>query len=545
VILFAVMARTSTAPVREGDLLAGKYRVERVLGQGGMGIVVAARHVELDQLVAIKFVLEEALDNEDAVQRFLREARAAVKLKSEHVARVLDVGKLDSGAPYMVMEFLEGNDLAKILETSDSIAVETAADWIHQACEAVAEAHAAGIVHRDLKPENLFLTRTVGTSQKIKVLDFGVSKAMSGGASGELSGLTRTRAMLGSPLYMAPEQMRSSRDVDARADIWALGVVLFQLLTHRWPFEADTMPELCLKVVSEPPLSLAELRPDVPPELVAVIERCLDKNPAARVANAGELALALEPFVQPASRLRAERARYSTGTQSAVGYSLPRPLAAPSPSTLVSGSSGSRVPVPSRTPVSASRTPAPVSASRTPPTSAAWGTERVTGAPAGETKPSRLSPLRIGLVAAAVAGLAGLVVLSRHPAAPASVAPASAPNAVESSLPPPATHLAPTAEAAVVRVPSTPSAPEVVAPPSAAGRALTPSSPQIASASSASLYPRSGTAPVDPLHPRSGTAPVDPLGPRPTAAALSSRPKVPPPGPNAPTVVDDDIPTIR
>jgi serine/threonine-protein kinase len=516
------MARTSSAPVREGDLLAGKYRVERVLGKGGMGIVVAARHEELDQLVAIKFVLEEALDNEDAVQRFLREARAAVKLKSEHVARVLDVGKLDSGAPYMVMEFLEGNDLGKILETTDAIAVETAADWIHQACEAVAEAHAAGIVHRDLKPENLFLTRTVGTSQKIKVLDFGVSKAMSGGASGELSGLTRTRAMLGSPLYMAPEQMRSSRDVDARADIWALGVVLFQLLTHRWPFEAETMPELCLKVVSEPPLSLAALRPDVPPELVAIIERCLEKDPAGRVAHAGELALALEPFVQPASRLRAERARYSTGTRSAPAFSLPRPMAASSPSTLLSGSSGSRVPVPSRTPVSALRTPAPVSTSRTPPTSASWGTERVASVPLGEAKPSRLSPLRVGIAIAAVAAVAGLVVLSRHPDAPASVAPASAPNAVESSLPPPAAHLAPTADpVAVVHLPSMPSTPEVVAPPETASAAVHAVPPHPPAASSS------------------------PPTSRPTAAALSSRPKAPPPSPGGANVVDDDIPTIR
>src|ERR1019366_641727 len=200
------MTRPGTAPVREGDLLAGKYRVERVLGAGGMGIVVAARHEQLDQMVAIKFVRDDALDNDEAVQRFLREARAAVKLKSEHVARVLDVGKLESGAPYMVMEYLEGSDLGKVLAEQGAVDASVAADWILQACEAVAEAHAMGIVHRDLKPENLFLTNTVGGAQRIKVLDFGVSKAM-GGASGELSNLTRTRAMLGSPLYMAPEQM--------------------------------------------------------------------------------------------------------------------------------------------------------------------------------------------------------------------------------------------------------------------------------------------------------------------------------------------------
>ena len=168
------MIRPGTAPVREGDLLAGKYRVERVLGAGGMGIVVAARHEELDQMVAIKFVRDEALDNDEAVQRFLREARAAVKLKSEHVARVLDVGKLESGAPYMVMEYLEGSDLGQVLTEQGPMDTEGAADWIMQACEAVAEAHSLGIVHRDLKPENLFLTNTIGGTQKMKVLDFGV-----------------------------------------------------------------------------------------------------------------------------------------------------------------------------------------------------------------------------------------------------------------------------------------------------------------------------------------------------------------------------------
>ena len=354
------MAPFLSAPVREGDLLAGKYRVERVLGAGGMGIVVAARHIELEQLVAIKFVRDEAIGSEDAVQRFLREARAAVKLKSEHVARVLDVGKLESGAPYMVMEYLEGNDLGKILTDYGPSSVDAAADWILQACEAVAEAHAAGIVHRDLKPENLFLARTVGGGQKIKVLDFGVSKAM-GGASGEMSGLTRTRAMLGSPLYMAPEQMRSSRDVDARADIWALGVVLFQLLTNRWPFEAETMPELCLKVVTEPPMALATIRPEVPVGIVGVIERCLEKDPAKRFANAAELASALEPFVQPASRVLAERARLAMGIGSRAS-SLPGQVARPVASSTLQSTPSRLTPAtrPGSTPGAPARaTPAP------------------------------------------------------------------------------------------------------------------------------------------------------------------------------------------
>jgi cytochrome c peroxidase len=186
------------------------------------------------------------------------------------------------------------------------------AEYIAQACEAVAEAHAAGIVHRDLKPQNLFLTRTVGGGARVKVLDFGVSKTLalsSGGGS-----LTQTRSMLGSPLYMSPEQMRSSRDVDARSDVWAFGVVLFQLLTNRWPYEAETMPELVLKVVTEPPQSLLALRPDVPQEMVDVVERCLKKDPADRFANAGELALALEPLAPAESRITVERARMTLRT---------------------------------------------------------------------------------------------------------------------------------------------------------------------------------------------------------------------------------------
>ncbi|HEY6462150.1 MAG TPA: cytochrome c peroxidase [Polyangiaceae bacterium] len=314
------MSGSPSSPVKEGDLLAGKYRVERVLGVGGMGVVVAARHEQLDQRVAIKFVRDDALDNEDAVARFLREARAAVKLRSEHAAKVLDVGTLDSGAPYMVMEFLDGSDLAAVLGDQGPLPVEDVAEYIAQACEAVAEAHAAGIVHRDIKPQNLFLTTTVGGGARVKVLDFGVSKTLQSAGTG--GGLTQTRSMLGSPLYMSPEQMRSSRDVDARSDVWAFGVVLFQLLTNEWPFQAETMPELVLKVVTEPPRSLAALRPEVPPEMVEIVERCLRKDPAERYANASELGLALEPLAPAHSRITIERARVavrSTARSSARG----------------------------------------------------------------------------------------------------------------------------------------------------------------------------------------------------------------------------------
>jgi serine/threonine-protein kinase len=299
----------SSIPVREGELVAGKYRVERILGAGGMGVVVAARHQELDQLVAIKFVRDEVLGNGEAIERFVREARAVARLRSEHVARVLDVGTLESGTPYIVMEFLEGMDAAEALARSGPMPLDLAASLVLQVCEALSEAHAAGVVHRDLKPQNLFLTRTVGGSLKVKVLDFGVSKVGRLAAEGAL---TRTSAMLGSPLYMAPEQMRSSRDVDARVDVWALGVVLFELLTTRSPFEAESMPELVLRVATERPLPLSRLRPDLPGAVVAVVERCLEKEPSKRFANVAELASALDPFAVPAARVGGHAVRRSS-----------------------------------------------------------------------------------------------------------------------------------------------------------------------------------------------------------------------------------------
>ena len=216
------MSAPDVAGVREGEILAGKYRVDKVLGVGGMGVVVAAYHIELDQRVAIKFLLPEVLDHGEAVARFAREARAAVKIKSEHVAKVTDVGKLENGAPYMVMEFLDGSDLSQWLTQRGALPVEQACEFVLQACEAIAEAHALGIVHRDLKPGNLFVIRRADGVLSVKVLDFGISKTASGPGSGSAGAMTKTSALMGSPLYMSPEQMQSSRR-------------FFKLLFHRSP----------------------------------------------------------------------------------------------------------------------------------------------------------------------------------------------------------------------------------------------------------------------------------------------------------------------
>ncbi len=281
------------APVGEGEVIAGRYRVERVLGVGGMGVVVAATHLGLDQRVAIKFVLPLATEDDALLERFVREARSVARLRSEHVTKVLDVGKLDTGAPYMVMELLEGCDLAALIAKHGPLPVETAADYIAQACEAVAEAHAQGIIHRDIKPQNLFLTTSVGGAPLVKVLDFGVSKVCIAG----VQTLTQSTMLVGSPLYMSPEQMRSARDVDPRSDVWSLGVVLFELLTGRVPFDADSMPALCLKVVGDDMPRLDRHRGDVPAELAAIILRCLAKDPAWRYRDAAELGAALKCFV--------------------------------------------------------------------------------------------------------------------------------------------------------------------------------------------------------------------------------------------------------
>jgi serine/threonine-protein kinase len=398
--------------VRPGDVLAGKYRVEQVLGVGGMGVVVAAHHIQLDEKVALKFLLPSALSNAEAIARFEREARAAVKIKSEHVARVSDVGKLENGSPYMVMEYLAGSDLAGRLEKLGPLPIEEAVEFVLQACEAIAEAHALGIVHRDLKPANLFCIKRADGRLSIKVLDFGISKLTTQGGGQDVS-MTRTTAIMGSPLYMSPEQMQSSKRVDARTDIWAIGIILFELVTGRPPFDAEVVTELIIKIATSPPLAVRSLRADVPEGLEQIIMRCLEKSIEARYRNVGELAVALAPFGPKRARASIERI---LGTMEAAGMS---PAASPDGPALQS---------------QAPQAPPPAGSA----TAAAWGAS--TGAAA--TAPS---PARRVLVGSAVgAGLLLLVgaaaLLTRRGGPPdarpgttsAAVAPPSAPASVAS-----------------------------------------------------------------------------------------------------------------
>jgi len=354
-------ASPSFASPGRGDLIAGRYRIERKIGSGGMGIVVAATDQQTGQRVAIKLLLPEGptpsaafhqVDDSGIVERsnrhiemstrLIREASAAARLSSEHVTRVLDVGRMESGDPYVVMELLEGVDLNRYAKERGPLPIVETVNLVLQACEAIFEAHERGIVHRDLKPANLFLTERADRSVFVKVLDFGISKVL----GADDNQLTATSDMLGSPLYMAPEQIRNARDVDARADVWSLGTILYRLLAGRAAFEGQGSAATLAAIIGDAPYPLRALRPDVPPDLEAIVLRCLEKDRTRRVQSVRELAIALQRFAvaQTGSMLAAPIASQSgslpvaqSGSTSAafgVSQSGPVPIgygAAPAP----------------------------------------------------------------------------------------------------------------------------------------------------------------------------------------------------------------------
>jgi serine/threonine protein kinase len=295
-----------------GDLLGSKYRVERVLGEGGMGVVVAAYHELLDQRVAVKLLYQDVADSE-AQSRLLLEARSTAKLQSEHVARVIDVDVGKDGLPFIVMELLEGADLCQIADSTGALPRWVVVDYILQALEGLAHAHAHSIVHRDLKPSNLFLATRSDGVQVIKILDFGISKSADN-VDRRTQQLTGGRSVLGSPPYMSPEQVRSPKTVDARTDIWSLGICMYELLTNSMPFGGDELQETFAQILEKEPTPIRSLISGVPEGLEQIVWKCLAKNREDRFANVGELAKALLPFgsgtwVQSADRVQATLAR--------------------------------------------------------------------------------------------------------------------------------------------------------------------------------------------------------------------------------------------
>ncbi len=276
-----------------GDVIAGKYRLEQVAGEGGMGIVYAAEHLVLRQRVAVKVLLPDAATSELVVERFAREAQAAARITSEHVARVMDAGSTATGAPFLVMEYLEGCDLEELLTVEGPLPLAEVVDYLLQALEALAHAHSVGLVHRDIKPANLFLACRPDGGNVIKMLDFGISKAMrSRPEEKKLTG----QAVLGSPVYMSPEQLRNAKDIDARADIWSIGIVAYELLCGKPPFDGDGVGEIFAAILEKDPLPIHSVNWRLPPEFSDIITKCLQRKPEDRWTDTAELARALKPF---------------------------------------------------------------------------------------------------------------------------------------------------------------------------------------------------------------------------------------------------------
>jgi tRNA A-37 threonylcarbamoyl transferase component Bud32 len=497
---------------RPGDVLAGKYEVEHVLGQGGMGVVVAARHKQLDQRVALKFLLPEAMAHAQVVERFAREARAAARIKGEHVARVIDVGEMDGGIPYMVLEYLEGRDLAATLSASGPLPVTDAVRYVLETCEALAEAHAAGIVHRDLKPANLFIAKHPGQRDIVKVLDFGISKMIEPANQA----LTQTATVLGTAFYMSPEQLTNPKGVDARSDVWALGVILYELTTGLVPFGGETVPEVIASILRNVPEAPSVHVPDYPPALEKSILRCLKTDREQRFANVAELAHALAPLADVRDRVSVEMIGRVLGVTIVDG---------PDPPAAVDGAGPTFRPPAAKTavltaiPTTTAAPVAPTSEKASP--AVATSLALTNTPPTHETQKKRVGTWIFAAVGLVALGGGGAVVVATappsgggvraadptpDPAASTSasvIAPASAPPAVETppsaAVAPPSTAAPSASTDATSLAPAPPShAPTHKAPPRPAAAALVKSA---SAAPTAAPAPSAAPAPTPSKNP--------------------------------------------
>jgi eukaryotic-like serine/threonine-protein kinase len=452
-----------------GSLINGKYLVEKIIGEGGVGVVIAAQNVELGERVALKFLKAEMLERSDVVGRFMHEAKAACSIRSEHSATVFDVGRTSDGVPFLVMELLEGKDLSTIIGDGELLDARSAAEYGMQVCDALAGAHAKGIVHRDIKPENLFLETRSGL-RSLKVLDFGISKtALTGTVLSTMLPLVQTQSMMGTPLYMSPEQVRAPERVDPRTDIWSLGVVLFEALTGRLPIQAESITELCAAILESPLDSISQYRHDLPEGFIEVVEKCLEKDVAKRYQNVAELAFALMPFAPKRARICAERAAQVLVAAGMVDEESVRFPSAMPPASTPHPAAASSQPFAVHSSGAYALAPPPSISNLVPPAPPSEGTQPsffVTGRASvpGAVDAEFISPRRrkmkvvaamaivVGLAGAFVAFLRGSAVRTDPPGAPAvaaapmaitpaetaatEAAPQAAPSAAKSAPPP-------------------------------------------------------------------------------------------------------------
>ncbi len=426
-----------------GSVLGGKYRIERVLGEGGMGCVVEALHQELGSRVAIKFLLPQALANADIVARFEREARATASLQSDHVVNVTDVGRFDDGSPYMVMEFLTGCDLASgLARAGGKLPVAEAVAYGIQAAIGLGDAHDAGVVHRDVKPSNVFLHSRKDRRVVVKIVDFGIAKQ----TESTDSNLTQAAAVMGSPKYMSPEQLRDAKSADGRSDIWSLGVTIFEMVAGRTPFFADSMAVLHAEILASPAPSIRDFRPEAPFELEALLHRCLAKDPAHRFGSMAELRAALEQVamatsaIAPSFVLTSERVLKAIDPTPPTGFDATAIADQPASSAATTGGVSRTAPNSFATPISVVTggpvtAPAAAPRSKLPLAAAAVAVIALGAAFALRSRNEEAAKLAPPPPVAAAAPAAKASEPAPAPVAPAEAAPAPAPAAVAPAAP--------------------------------------------------------------------------------------------------------------